>query len=193
MELSPAGVQMVLQLAPRTNHSTKDFLVYALSTDAAKRALGEETASLFAEMAYNDSLELSPKKGRFNMLNPDWNDKVHDEIDKCPHPEVTRRVWCRIQNRVDSDTFRCTADREELARASGVSVNQVSKAIGVLSKSLAVLPHREGGKSVYLVNPLIGWNGNSKNAEQEKAAAFFELVMEEFFRKRSKHLPAAAE
>lgn len=104
----------------------------------------------------------------FIMISPEQFRTVMRATATTRRPDLTLRVWNAAVTYVRMDTGEITASREQLASDAGTNPDEVSRAMGELTKIGAILRHRRGRRTVYFINPTVGWNGG-EGARQEAA------------------------
>jgi hypothetical protein len=139
-----------------------------------------ESIKLVLDMPIGLSLavrdELSDALGRFAppetwgfvMLNPEQQRVVVKAITDGARPLETFKVWNVVISHIRYDTGEIMAGRERLAQDSGISLENVSRALTRLTEIGALLRLRPGR---YAINPHVGWTGSLiKRQESAKTA-----------------------
>ena len=99
---------------------------------------------------------------KFTMLSPEQLRIVLKQINACPHPALTLRVWSALVTYVRMDTGEIMASRHRLAEDAETSPQEVSRALGRLADIGALLRIRHGR---YAINPHVGWAGSLDRRE----------------------------
>jgi hypothetical protein len=95
----------------------------------------------------------------FTMISNDQFRYVAKAIMGVKKSETTLRVWNVAITYTRQDTGEILATREKLADDAGTDADEVSRAMGELSKIGAILKEKRGRNVVYKVNPHVAWNG----------------------------------
>jgi CRP-like cAMP-binding protein len=107
-------------------------------------------------------LETPGRRWLFVMINPDQFRFVSKAIRNVRKAELTFAVWNAAVTYVRMDTGEITASRDQLAEDAGTSPDEVSRAMGELTRIGAIVRHRRGRYVAYFVNPNVGWSGGER-------------------------------
>ena len=161
---------------PRHSRATREqaMLVRQLVLDLE---IPEDARALIDNALYKIT-ETPGKRWLFVMINPEQFRFVSKAIQGVRKSELTLRTWNAAITYIRMDTGEILATRERLAEDAGTNVQEVSRAMGELSKIGAIVRHRRGRKMVYSVNPSVGWSGGEgTRQEAAREAPQLRLVM----------------
>jgi hypothetical protein len=97
-----------------------------------------------------------------------------EEVRACSKPFSTLAVWFAISAFIERDTGVLTCSQRQLARAAGMAVGDVSRALEQLV-SMGALIREERGK--YRVHPSVMWRGTlDRRGQAEETAPRLTLV-----------------
>jgi hypothetical protein len=107
---------------------------------------------------------------RSDRPRPDW---VHSMISEKQAREVLRRiktstdrpaatgfVFLAVLTRLNWDTGEVLADRRQLAEDALVTEREAARALSVLVRIRALIRRRRGNRTVFEINPEVGWKGD---------------------------------
>jgi len=112
--------------------------------------------------------ETPGRRWLFVMINPEQFRFVTKAIQGVDKPDVTLRTWIAAITYIRMDSGEIVASRDQLAEDAGTTVQEISRAMGELSKIGAIVRLRRGRRTAYFFNPNVGWNGG-EGARQEAA------------------------
>lgn len=95
------------------------------------------------------------RRKRAVMIDPEELDKLLDLINGGPDPHMTLKVWTKVLCHLDYNNAEVKLDRSGLAKAVGISPEWISRCVSHLRDYGAMAVKRNGGRAVYLVNPVI--------------------------------------
>jgi hypothetical protein len=95
----------------------------------------------------------------FTMINNEQFRYVMRATKSLARPDLTWKVFSAAVTYARQDTGEILATRGQLADDAGTDADEVSRAMGELSKIGAILKERRGRNVVYKVNPHVAWNG----------------------------------
>ena len=135
-------------------------------------------ARAHVDNALHKITEAPGRRWLFVMISPEQFRFVKKATEGAKRPDQTWAVFTIAITHIRQDTGEIVASREEIADGAGKSVDEVSRAMGELTKIGAIVRQRRGRRMAYFVNPNVGWNGG-EGARQEAArdAPQLRLVM----------------
>jgi hypothetical protein len=104
----------------------------------------------------------------FVMISPEQFRFISKAIQDCRNVATTFAVWNAVITYMRMDTGEIATSREQLAKDAGTLP---STAMGELTKIGAIIRHRRGRRTVYFVNPNVGWNGGEGSRREAARTA----------------------
>jgi hypothetical protein len=141
---------------------------YVLAVVAAG-LLGEEVASEFENALYRYEAGESPAAGWcYTMISQEQVRAINRAIATTERPATTRAVFVAIMTWVRWDTGEVIGTRKQLAEDAVAPLESVSRAMSALVELGVLLRQQRGRKTVYFLNPHVGWAGSE--AKRRRAA-----------------------
>lgn len=107
---------------------------------------------------YREDASPSPR-WTFVMLNADQMRFVVRATKNLKRPDITLRIWVVALTYMKQNSGEVTATYQQLAEDASTSYDEVSRAMGELTRMGALIREKQGGRITYYVNPSVGWNG----------------------------------
>lgn len=145
---------------------------YALDLELSPEARAELDNALYRVT------ETPGRRWVFVMISPEQFRFVMQATKGTRQPDLNWRVFSAAITYLRMDSGEIVATRKQLARDAGTNPDEVSRAMGELSKIGAIIRQRHGRRIVYFVNPTVGWNGG-EGARQEAAKSAPQLRLVE--------------
>src|SRR3954447_4040793 len=144
------------------------------ATLEAVRGMLEGVAGAAGLVAYVERELAATRGGRFCMVDMvAYADVIAHLRRHSGRPLVAMELFTRLFSYLPPDGNEVRADRRELARVVGCTVENVSEIVGELEALGAVYRRREGRGVRYFINPLLGTHlaGAARDRAQAEAPA----------------------
>ena len=155
-----------------TQEQARELRNVALDLELSKEARAE------LDNALHKITEVPGKRWVFVMISPEQFRFVTKAVQGCRNVATTLSVWTAAITYLRMDTGEILASREQLASDAGTLPRHVSTAMSDLARIGAITRERRGRKTVYSINPTVGWaGGEGARQEAAKGAPQLRLVM----------------